>query len=73
MLFRHARSELKMSHAEQQPSSLELDPALSNLSTEELYRMLAIIDMIESKKMGAEKISQKDLETLSYLLGNYEE
>lgn len=58
-----------------QPPQLEvvkesdLDPALEGLSTAELYRMLELIELMESKKL--DKVDPKELETLNYLMQAY--
>ncbi len=49
-----------------------LDPALQNLSMEDLYRMLALLDLVEESGVNYdEKISPKDLKTLGYLVEQY--
>lgn len=50
-----------------------MDPVedmLTELSTEELYRMLELLDMLESK--GPLEASERELATLQYLLKNYQ-
>merc|ERR1711860_4115 len=42
------------------------DPTLAAMSTDELYRLLALLDLMESKKV--EKLSPRDLDTFNMLL-----
>ena len=53
------------------PIDDSFDPALKGLSLPELYRMLEVIDMVESKKTN--RVSNKDIETLNYLLNAYDQ
>lgn len=54
-----------------EPQTMDMDPALQGLSTAEIYRMLEILDMIETKK--TEKLTMKDMDTLKYLLDVYQQ
>ncbi|TRY68805.1 hypothetical protein TCAL_09339 [Tigriopus californicus] len=54
-----------------EPQAMDMDPALQGLSTSEIYRMLEILDMIETKK--TEKLTMKDMDTLKYLLDVYQQ
>lgn len=47
----------------------EADPNLETMSDAELYRMLALLDMLEEKQ--TEKVPQRELETLKFLMDSY--
>ncbi len=48
-----------------------VDTALENLSTEQLYRMLELLDMVEKQKeLEMESATQKEIDTLKYLMEN---
>ncbi len=48
-----------------------MDTALENLSTEQLYRMLELLDMVEKQKeLEMESATQKEIDTLKYLMEN---
>ena len=47
-----------------------LDSALENLSTEELYRMLELLDLMERSESEMQSASPREIQTLKYLMEN---
>ena len=47
----------------------DFDPNLKGMTTEELYRMLQILDDLKNKKM--ERVSSRDLKKLEMLMALY--
>jgi len=48
------------------------DPALQGLTTEELYRMIELLDMVKAQEKNYEtKITPGELKTLEFLMQQY--
>lgn len=50
----------------------ELDPALEALSTEDLYRMIKILDMLKEEGGDVDAVNENDIKTLEYLMAAYQ-
>ena len=68
-MFRNIRAH----HPPRTMKENELDPALESLSTEELYRMIKILDMLKEGEGGdVDAVNENDIKTLEYLMAAYQ-